>query len=403
MSERIRERALPIPPASIATLCREIYERFSANPDLLAIPVLQDMRPVGLINREDFMLRLADQYGRALFEGKPVTSLMETAPLIIEGEETLDNVGRYVATERPSALLKGFIIVERGVYLGVVSGLRLLQGTVERLVLQTGELERARLAAEMASQAKSTFLATMSHELRTPLNAIIGFAGFILTEPHGQIAPSAYGDYIRDIAASGEHLLKLINDILDMSRVESGRLELWYSTVDPLEIIHSSIRMLLPQMEAARHELQLDLDHDLPEMIADERTLKQILVNLLSNAVKFTPPGGRITVTARRVNEEALLFEIRDNGVGIPPEKIGTVMTPFGQVDSSLSRRHEGTGLGLPLVKAFVEAHGGRFALESVPHGGTTARVEMPLTATPAQGDLRPPMLPDPPRLAVGG
>lgn len=129
---------------------------------------------------------------------------------------------------------------------------------------------------------------------------IIGFANFVMAEPHGPVVPEVYSGYVQDIAESGEHLLKLINDILDMSRVEAGRFELWYSMVDPIEIIHSTLKMLQPQTEAAGHHVALELDETLPDIRADERALKQIFLNLLSNAVKFTPPGGRIVVTARR-------------------------------------------------------------------------------------------------------
>ncbi|MDA5194502.1 sensor histidine kinase [Govanella unica] len=378
MSEKIQRLALPIDPTTDSTQCHDLYERFSADPDLLAIPVLAGRSPVGLVNREDFMVALANKYGRALYEGKPVSVLMDARPLIVEGYNSLDFVSQYVASERPSALLKGFIITLEGAYIGVVSGLSLVQATTERLRRQTIELEEARAAAEDASRAKSTFLATVSHELRTPLNAIIGFATFMLSEPYGPVQPDRYGGYVKDIATSGEHLLRLINDILDMSRIEAGRLELRCSLFDPIEVVVASLRMLRPQIDKAGHNVTLDLDDKLGEIRGDDRALKQIFVNLLANAIKFTPPGGRISVHATAEGPDHIRFDVRDSGIGMAADQITTALKPFGQIDSSLSRQHAGTGLGLPLVLAFVEAHGGNLQIDSKPSEGTRISVILP-------------------------
>ncbi len=379
MAEAVGDLALLTFPVTEQTLCRDVYDRFSNDPDLLALPVIRCDQPVGLVNREDFLVSLADRFGRALYEGKAITTLMESEPLIVESHNSVDFVSQYVATEKPSALLKGFIITTKGRYTGVVSGLRLLQATVSRLQQQTIALELARKTEEEANRTKSTFLATVSHELRTPLNAIIGFANFILTDPYGPVTPVRYRNYIHDIATSGEHLLKLINDILDMSRVEAGRLELRYSLIDPIEVMQSTLRMMKPQIDRSQHQVTLDVDPGLPEISADERAIKQILVNLVSNAVKFTPSGGRIVLRASSKTDDTIQIEVRDNGIGIAPEKIAFVKTPFGQVDSSLSRQYDGTGLGLPLVEAFVDAHGGTFTLESTLGQGTTAIVVLPI------------------------
>lgn len=382
MEDLIGECAEAIPPVPENTLCSDLYRLFSVDPDLLAIPVTRNDQPVGMVYRHDFFLRLADQYGRALYESKPVTALMDPEPLVVDGGNTSASVSRYVAQERPSALLKGLIIIDGGQYVGVVSGISLIQFSVERLERQARELEMARIAEEKANRAKSEFLATMSHELRTPLNAIIGFASLIGDEAFGPVQPTRYRDYAKDIHSSGTHLLGLINEILDMSKVEAGRLELHPSLMDVEEVIGSATRLVRPQAQAVGHELVIELDDGLPPIFADQRCLKQMLVNLLSNAVKFTPDGGRITVKAGLAPDGGFIISVEDNGIGIPQDRMEAVLKPFVQEDSAFNRKHNGTGLGLPLVKALAEAHGGIFRLESSLGSGTRGILLLPANAT---------------------
>ena len=240
------------------------------------------------------------------------------------------------------------------------------------------ELIAAASQAEAQSHDKSQFLASVSHELRTPLNAIIGFSEIIKNEAKEGLQ-KVYQDYIDDINASGRHLLSLINDILDYSKAEAGKLQMEWAETDVTKIIRNSLRMVLPRAESAQVMLVEDIPSQHMVIVTDAKKLKQVLLNLLSNAVKFTPAGGEVRCQAwSDVVEGALVVVVKDTGIGIAPKDISKVMTPFGQVDSVLSRKYEGTGLGLPLSKKFVESMGGTFTITSELNAGTTITLSFP-------------------------
>jgi signal transduction histidine kinase len=244
-------------------------------------------------------------------------------------------------------------------------------------------LRLAKEEAEAANQAKSGFLATMSHELRTPLNAIIGFSEMMQREVLGALGNEQYRAYVGDIHASGTHLLQIINDILDLSKAEAGKIDLSEDIFDLRDIMRSVDQLTAGRIRDAGLTETIDLADDLPPVCGDERKTKQVLLNLITNAVKFTPAGGTITVTGRFDPEDGLSVTVADTGIGIPEGDLDRVLKPFEQVDSSLSRQHQGTGLGLPLVKAIMEMHGGRLRLRSELGAGTKVTVIFPPERVP--------------------
>ena len=246
------------------------------------------------------------------------------------------------------------------------------------LVRMTADLEAARDSAEAANAAKSEFLANMSHELRTPLNAILGFSEVIRDQAFGPVGSVKYREYAKDIHESGQHLLDLINDILDLSKIESGENALYEELVEVPKAVESIRRLVLPRGEAAAVEIRLALDDHLPLLRADVRALKQILVNLLTNAIKFSHPNGQVTLEASCAEESGFVFRVIDEGVGMAPEDIPKALAKFGQIDSGLNRKYEGTGLGLPLTKALVEQHGGSLEVQSRLGEGTRVTVRFP-------------------------
>ncbi len=242
--------------------------------------------------------------------------------------------------------------------------------------------------AEAASVAKSQFLANISHELRTPLNAILGFSEIMKAEMFGPLGSPQYRGYAADIHHSGTHLLTVINDILDLSKIEAGKFDLNEEDCDPARLVRDAARFVAERADSAGLRLQQRLPPALPAVRADGRLIKQILLNLLSNAVKFTPGGGTITVSADIDREAGLSFTVADTGIGIAADQLERVLQPFTQVENTLTRTHAGTGLGLPLCKSLIELHGGRLALESTVRRGTSVRITLPkervLAADPA-------------------
>jgi two-component system cell cycle sensor histidine kinase PleC len=367
-----------IPPMSRDATCGAAFERFREDPDLVALPIVDGVRPIGLINRHDIMMLWSSQFGRSLFTQKSVMRIMDAAPLVVDADLHIDELQSLIVDEKPSALMRGFILARDGHYAGIGSALALLRFNVQRTERRNRELDRAREAAEQASRSKTAFLANMSHELRTPLNAIIGFSELIQQQVYGPLRPARYVDYIGDIHASGNHLLMIINDILDMAKIEAGRMELHEEEVDLEAVMRSVLRFFAARAEQDGLVLRLVCDTGLPRLLADQRAIRQILLNLLSNAIKFTSGGGVIIVRAGRLTSGEIELAVADSGIGIDPEHIEAVLAPFGQIAHEHNRSHDGTGLGLPLVRAFAELHGASFSIDSAVGRGTTVMVRFP-------------------------
>jgi signal transduction histidine kinase len=238
------------------------------------------------------------------------------------------------------------------------------------------ELTKALVSVEAASRAKSEFLATMSHELRTPLNAIIGFSDILKGEMLGAIGHAKYKDYAQSIHGSGAHLLGVINDILDIARLDSGDLELDLEPVDLDSVIDECVAAIAPQ--ADEEQIRIERDLKAAFVMADRRRLRQMLFNLISNAVKFTPRNGTVTISATQ-RSNGFAVAVRDTGIGMTSEQIPKALERFGQIDSSLARKYEGTGLGLPLTQQLAELHGATFSIQSEPGCGTVATILFPL------------------------
>ncbi len=306
-------------------------------------------------------------------------------------------VGEYAWTP-PAALVIGLLLTGiLAIYLRAILGRNAL---VTRLVAErTNELSRTNLAlkdeirerekaeallraateaAEVANEGKSVFLANMSHELRTPLNAIIGFSEMMQAELFGELGNDRYREYARDVNQSGRHLLDVINTMLDVSKIEAGKFQLLESEVDVAATIRDAIGMVRETVRAASLRLEARIPEDLPWLYADQRSLKQMLLNLLSNAAKFTPEGGQVTVAAQVDHSGELVLSVSDTGIGIAAQNIPKALALFEQIGSLETRKHPGTGLGLPLVKVLAEMHGGALELESEVDVGTTVTLRFP-------------------------
>ena len=344
-----------------------------------------------------------DQEGRLVFiHGLRPSGpkLIETSSIVIASEPTgsvVVEVSLYPLLGRLAVLILIGLVLGFSAYFSIhhfplralrraIGQLEATQATAREKTIVAEEtsqkLEVALQRAELANHTKSEFLSNMSHELRTPLNAIIGFSEVMMGEYFGPIGEQHYAGYALDIHKSGLLLLSIINDILDLSKIEAGRMELSRETVEMWDVMEACRRLIAGRAEDAGLVVTVVWHDPGPLTLqADPTKIKQVLLNLLSNAIKFTPRGGRITTSIECLPDYWIKLSVADTGIGMTAADLVVAMEPFRQVDNSQSRKYQGTGLGLPLVKALVELHGGEFRIESQPGIGTTATVLLPTMA----------------------
>jgi signal transduction histidine kinase/ActR/RegA family two-component response regulator len=371
-------------PVTADVAGREIYKRFQDEPDTLVIAVVDAAgRPIGLIDRNAFLVRMAAQYGYALWSGRPVSVWMRVDPVIADGEMTVAEFCGRVLEERPSELLQGFIVTCGGRYAGVGTALALLQATATATATYAGEMSRMAQEAQAALAAKERFLAVMSHEIRTPLNGVLGVAEIIRRKSQqADLSP-----FIDTILESGRTLLRLLNDALDLSRAEAAGLELQEEPLEAATLLDDVIGLWSAQAEL--RGVRFNAAYEGPKdvwLLADRDRLRQVLNNLVGNALKFTAKGA-VDVRLRAVAEGEcvrLSGVVDDTGPGVPVELREAIFSPFHQTDVGV--RLGGAGLGLAVCRQIVERMNGTIQALEGPGGGARFVFEAPLFHVPAPG-----------------
>jgi len=374
-------RAEPVGPD---TPGGEVYRRFQQEPDLLVLPVVgTDGRPVGIVDRNSFFLSMAAEYGRALYAQRPISMLMNGAPLVAEGSTLVADFTGEALDERPSELMQGFIVVEHGLYLGVGTLLTLLQATsaanrahAEEMTRIAERLNIAKVEAQAALTAKSQFLAVMSHEIRTPLNGVLAIADIL----DRKLTQTELKPYVHTIVESGETLLRLLTDALDISRAESGVMDLAEDSFHLPQLLDDLDGLWRSRAEQKGLTLAFSYRGDTAQWaLGDVIRFKQVFNNLIGNALKFTDRGlVEVSLAAEREGPHVkLVGEVRDSGVGVPAERLQSIFNPFSQTD--VGRSQGGAGLGLSICREIVARMGGAIEARNNPGQGTTFRFEVTL------------------------
>ncbi len=348
-----------------------------------AIMVDHDGELAGIISERDIVKCIAENGSDIV--SQPASEIMTGSPITCSPDTSLEEV----LSQMSEHTIRHLPVLRDDNLMGMISvrdvldlQRELLITDVERRVKTEAAMKQAIEEAELANRAKTEFLATMSHELKTPLNAIVGFSESLHSETFGPLGSSRNKDFIADIHASGKHLLEIINDILDIARIETGDRRPDDSMVDVQRIASTCLRMISERAQQARIGISGDITSSALRLRVDERMLKQMLMNLLTNAVNFTPHGGAVTLHSSVNDEGELVISVTDNGIGIAPDKIEKIIEPFNQVDGSLTRNVEGAGLGLALVNAMMQLHDGSLDITSALGEGTTVMLHFPANRT---------------------
>jgi signal transduction histidine kinase/CheY-like chemotaxis protein len=374
--------AEPVEPVLATTPGAAVYQRFEREPDVLALAVVDAAgRPVGIVERNTFFIRMAAEYGRALYAQRPISLLMNAEPLVVEGDVGLMVFTREVLAERPSELMQGFIVVNDGKYAGIGSALSLLQATSRanrdhalEMTKLAETLKAAEAQAQAALNAKSKFLAVMSHEIRTPLNGVLTVAEILAR----RLQQDELKPYVQTIVDSGQTLLRLLTDALDFSRADAGHLELQQEPFCVSTLLDDVASLWTAP--AAEKSLDFSVGYQGPEdlwALGDEVRLKQVFNNLIGNALKFTDRGAvRVRVVAERDDIYVRMrAEVADNGPGVDDERLPHIFHPFVQEDAG--RAKGGTGLGLAICRELVERMDGAIRACHTPGGGLTVSFDI--------------------------
>ncbi|WP_322516492.1 ATP-binding protein [Rhodopseudomonas palustris] len=386
---RLRDAIETIPEAFVLwdaenrlVLCNSHFQRLHKLPDIAVAPGTSYETVIEVGRMPEIRTRLCDVGGGSTPGARTFEAQLDDGSwLHISERRTKD--GGYVAVGTDITRIKAHEqkLVDNDLRLrATVADLKISQYKLERQAVELADLARKyseeKTRAEEANQTKSKFLANMSHELRTPLNAIIGFSEIMGSGMFGTLGSEKYQEYCHDIMTSGHYLLEVINDILDMSKIEAGRMRLEMEKLDLARTLGESLKVVAGRAENKRLELLSEIEDDIP-IVADRRAIKQILINLLSNAVKFTPDGGRVMVRSRTL-PNAIVMMIADSGIGIAPQSLRRLGQPFEQVESQLSKTYHGSGLGLAIAKSLTTLHGGSMRLRSTLGAGTVVMVTLP-------------------------
>ncbi|HET6224306.1 MAG TPA: PAS domain S-box protein [Dongiaceae bacterium] len=387
VTDRVRaEEALKRSEADLRALAETHVATLDSLPALVAL--INTGGSIVSVNRE---WRQAAGDADAVCIGADYLALLDDDPADLftgDGPALREGLGAVLAGESPmfareylravGTEARWFKFVATPVSTAEPRGAVVMHFDITDRIMAEDALRAAKEQAEFANRSKSEFLANVSHELRTPLNAIIGFSEVMHHEMFGPLGKAQYKEYAKDINDSGVHLLAIINDILDVSKIEAGKFELHKEKLHLAEVVRACLRLVKDRASANKLALKTEVAEDLPSLHADPRAVKQILINLLSNAVKFTPAGGEVRVAARRDGNGDFVLSVSDTGIGIATKDIPKAMAAFSQVESALTRKYAGTGLGLPLVRLLAELHDGSMRLDSQPGIGTTVTVRLP-------------------------